>query len=121
MGVNRMMLAAFILFFAMMALKVGADVKLYQLRKVNKHVLGPALVLLGLIACSILAGWVSTPMWFFCWWVLFDGVYNLFIGQRWTFIGTTAKLDILQRKHPVLVWVKYLGAVLSVILFIWQN
>lgn len=115
------MIYGIIIFFVMLGLKLAVDVKLYQSRKVNNHKLGPALVFIGLIICSYLAGWLSTPMWFFGWWVLFDGFYNILIGQPWLRVGETAWLDRMQRKYHGLPWLKYTMAILSIILYIYAN
>lgn len=101
------MIWALLIFVATLIAKLAVDVRLYLRGGVNKHRVGPAIVLVALVACSWLAGWTSTGMWFFGWWILFDGLYNKLIGQDWFFVGETAKLDKLQRKYPFLVILKY--------------
>lgn len=94
------------------------DVRLYHSRKVNKHRLGAAIVLFALIGASWVSGWLTTPFWFFGWWLIFDACYNILIGQKWNYIGETAWLDRMQRKYPAVTWFKYLGFIASIVILI---
>lgn len=109
---------AVILFTLLIIVKLFIDIHLYNAGGVNSHVLGPLLIAIGLCICSILGGLYSIPMWFLCYWAVFDSMYGLFIGQSLLYIGTTARLDILQHTYPVLQWLKYILAVISVWFFI---
>jgi hypothetical protein len=112
------LIIALCLFAAVLIARLIYDVHLYMSGKPNTHFTGPVITVAVLIACTVLAGWLSGPMWFLSFWAIFDPAYNLLIGQKAGFIGTTAGLDQLQHKYPFLVWVKYCGAVVSIILFI---
>lgn len=112
---------ALLLFIACLAGRLAYDTWLYQSRKVNNHVVGPAITLVVIVACCWLAGWLSIPMWFFGFAAIFDPSYAVLIGQKPGFLGTTAKLDRLQHRYPPLVWVKYIGAVVAILLFIFKD
>jgi hypothetical protein len=105
------------LVIATLGIDVFTDVRLFYKKKRVNHFRGALLRLIGLIPAVYLLGWLSIPMIGFWYMTLFNGVYNLFIGQRWEFVGTTAKLDRIQRKHNWLRYVKYAGLILSTILY----
>jgi hypothetical protein len=98
--------------------KLIYDVSLYKKEKKNNHFIGGAAVLVVIAVCSLLGGWLSIPMWLFCWWALFDPAYAKSIHQKWNYIGTTAWLDKLQSTYPVITYIKFGGAIISIILYI---
>lgn len=110
------------IFAIVLAVDLFTDVRrYYQKRKVN-HSRGLVLRLVGLAPAVYLIGLESIPMLGFGYLVLFNGLYNLLIGQKWEFVGTTAVLDRWQRRNPWFKWSKYAGLIIStVIYFIWQN
>lgn len=112
------MIIALVIFLLVLIGKLIFDLHLYFSDKPNKHFIGPIIVVIALAICSWLAGWLSIQMWFLNWWMLFDGFYGLFIGHGFFYVGTTAKLDILQRKYQLLFWFKYIAAPVSIILYI---
>lgn len=75
-------------------------------------------MLVSLGVCSWLGGWRSIAMWFFVFWMLMDSLWGLFTGYGFLYLGTTAKLDILQRDYPVIQIAKYVLAVASTAFFI---
>jgi hypothetical protein len=115
---TRKLFIAIILFVVTLVGKLVVDLNLYFNNAVNYHIFGPAVVLIVLAACSVLSGWRSIPVWLFVWWSVFDSLYGLFIHQVFFYVGTTARLDILQRTYPWIIWLKYIGAVASVIYYI---
>jgi hypothetical protein len=118
---RRQTFIAIILFVLTIALKLYFDVHLYFSGGLNNHLTGPILVACSLIICSGLTYWISFPMWFLCYWAMFDTLYALFIGQGAFYVGATAKLDIVQRDHPSVQILKYLFALLIVYIFILLN
>lgn len=114
---TRRIIISLILFTIVLAGKLIVDLHLYFLGGVNNHLIGPAVVAVCIGVCSWLGGWRSIPMWLFCYWALFDSLYGVFIHQGAFYVGTTAKLDILQRQYPVLLWLKYIGAIASAAYF----
>jgi len=116
--VTRKLFVAIILFILTLAGKLIVDLHLYFSGGVNNHVIGPAIVLVSLAGCSILAGWRSIPMWFLNYWILFNGLYAVFIHQSWGYLGTTSKLDIFESEHGWVTILKYILAVASIIYYI---
>jgi hypothetical protein len=112
------MVIAVILFFLTLAAKLAVDVRLYLSGKPNRHTLGPVIVFVVLVACSWIAGWLTLPLWFLGWSILFNGLYNVLIGQGWWYLGTTARLDRFERRHPWVTIVKY-SLFTATILFLW--
>ncbi len=112
------LIAAIGLFVMTIAGKLAFDLHLYFAGGVNNHVAGPTIVFICLVGCSILGGFASIPMWPLVYWPVFDTLYALFIGQGPFYIGTTAKLDILQHSYPILQALKYVLAISSIILFL---
>lgn len=106
-----------IFFIALMA-KLWVDIRLWKRGKGNDHVLGPALIVALIGFCTILAGWESLPLWLFAWWALFDTLWGLIVLGKPFYVGTTARLDILQRKYPWIQVAKYVGLILSIILYV---
>lgn len=115
---TKKQIIALILFILTIAGKLWFDLHLYFAGGTNNHILGPAIVVVSLAVCSWLAGWYSIPMWLFVYWAVFDSLYGLFIGHGLLYIGTTAKLDILQHKYGFLQALKYLLAVASIIFYV---
>lgn len=106
------------IWFASLVIKLALDVKLYHSRKVNRHSLGPTIVVIALSGASYLSGWQSAPMWFFGFWACFDPLYAILIGQKAGYLGTTAKLDRLQNHYPIIKVLKYLLAIASIIYYV---
>lgn len=109
---------AICLFAAVLIGRLTYDDWLYKAGKKNTHLRGPIITAVVLTVCSILCGWLSIPMWLFGFWALFDTFYALLIGQKWYYTGTTSKLDKLQAQNPALKWFKYVGMVISIIVYI---
>ncbi|MEP7375525.1 MAG: hypothetical protein ABI675_19425 [Chitinophagaceae bacterium] len=107
-----------ILVIATICIDLFTDIRLFYKKKKVNHTRGALLRLIGLIPAVYFMGWLSIPMIGFWYMVLFNGIYNIFIGKRWEFVGVTARLDVIQRKHPWLKYVKYIGLILSTILYI---
>lgn len=105
------------IFVATLTIKLIVDLSLWKSGGENNHVIGPILVVVVLGVCSWLSGWRSIPMWLFCFWALFDSLWGLFSGNGLLYIGTTAKLDILQQKHKWLQVAKYLLAAGSIVFY----
>lgn len=108
---------SFILFAILIALKLLIDLNLFFSGKINNHLIGPIIVCVVIAVCSFLSGWRSIAMWLFAFWAIFDSLYGVFIHQGIFYVGTTAKLDILQRKFEILLWLKYIGAIGSTLFF----
>lgn len=107
-----------IIFIVTLAVDLWTDVRLYFKKKKVNHFRGAALRLIGLVPACWLMGWISAPMLFFAYWVLFQGLYNKLIGKEWDFVGTTAKLDRFERKNPWFKWVRYAGLIISIAIYV---
>jgi hypothetical protein len=99
---------------------IGADLftdvdRYFGKRKVN-HTRGAILRCIGLAPVVYFLCWQSIPMLFFLYLILFNGFYNLLIGQKWEFLGTTSKLDRMQAK--IQKWVKYVLLILSIYFYV---
>lgn len=112
------MIYAIAIFILTLVIKLIVDVRLYNQGKTNHHSWGPGIVAGCLATSCYIAGWHSIPMWLFSYWALFDTLYAILIKQKWYFIGTTAKLDILQHRYPVFRVLKYLLFIASIIYYV---
>lgn len=110
------MIYAFAIFAITLVIDLITDVHRYQSRKPVNHARGAALRLIGLVPACILGGWKFIPFALLGYWILFNGLFNIFIGQEWFYKGETAKLDRLERRHTWIVWVKYILFATSIIL-----
>lgn len=108
---TRKLFIAIILFVLTITGKLIIDLNLYYSGGVNNHTLGAAMVVICLVACTLLAGWRSSVMWFFGFWALFDSLWGLFTGNGFLYLGTTAWLDQLQKEHHWIQIAKYVLAV----------
>jgi hypothetical protein len=73
------------------------------------HMVGAGLRIAGLIIAMWFLGWLSIPLILFSYWVFYDGLFNVATGQNFFRIGTTAWLDIQQRRYEIIIWFKYTG------------
>lgn len=110
------MIFAVLIFIFVIGVDLLTDVQRYYAKRRVNHVRGGILRCIGLAPVVWLLGWQSIPMLFFLYLILFNGFYNLLIGQSWEFLGTTAKLDRLQAKVPK--WVKYALLVASILFYV---
>lgn len=113
------MIYGILIFLATISADLITDVGRYYDKKKVNHTRGALLRLIGIVPAAYFMGWVSAPMLLFWYWVLFNGLYNVFIGKEWEFVGTTAWIDRMIRKHPWINWVKYGGLVNATILYFW--
>lgn len=112
------MIWGIVIFALTLIVKLVFDLKQHNSGKPINHKLEAVFVAVALTGASFLAGWKSAPMFFFGFWVLFDGLFAVLIGQSFFYVGTTSALDKLQRKYPFLRVVKYVLFVGSVVTFI---
>ena len=111
------MIWGILIFIAVLVIDLWTDVDRYfDGRKVN-HTRGAIFRVIGLAPAVYFMGWLSAPMLFFLYIILFNGLYNTFIGQKWEYVGDTAKMDRLQRKYPILKTIKYIAFIASAILY----
>lgn len=106
-------------FVVCMAIKLAVDLQQFHSRKTINHALEAVFVAIALAALSFLAGWKSAGIWFFGWWMVFDFMFNVLVGNPPFYVGETAWLDKLQRKYPVLQFARYVLFIGSVIFFIY--
>jgi hypothetical protein len=116
---GQKMIYSIFIFILLIIVKLAFDVRLWLNNRQNRH-RWAWLVAIVLLVCSWQAGWESTGIWFFWYWIIFDGMYNILIGEKWWYIGETAWLDKMQRIYPFLVYVKYAGAILSIIFYAYR-
>lgn len=112
------LIIAIVIFFATLVIKLAVDYRLWLKGKPNQHSLGPIIVFACLVICTWLAGWRSAGMFLFGWWAGFDSFIALLMGQKFYYVGNTARLDKWQRINPALLWLKYAGAIVFTGLFI---
>lgn len=110
------------IFFVTIIVDLWTDYRLWyknihRSKESVNHVVGGALRTAALVLSVIFLGWWSIPMVLFVYWALFDTVYGSLIGHKWPFIGTSSMLDILQRQYPILIFIKYAGAVGFTVLY----
>lgn len=108
---KKNLIIAIALFILTIVLKLIVDLHLYHSGGTNNHIIGPIIVLASIGVSTYLAGWRSIFMWLFVFWAAFDSSWGLLTGNGFFYVGTTAKLDILQRSYPFVLWLKYLGAI----------
>lgn len=119
------MIFAIPIFALTLAGKLLFDRHLHFSRKTIKHA-GEAAIVLGLlvVASFLAAGGFKINAGFyliaflFIFWAAFDSIFGLIIASNPLFLGTSAKLDRLQHKYKWIVWVKYIGAILSILWFL---
>lgn len=100
--------------------------KHFSREKIN-HTVEGAIVFVLLVTASLIAGrftdWLTIAlaliMYLFIFWALFDLGFGTLIAKDPLFLGTSAKLDRLQHKYPWVVWAKFIGVPVSIILFIY--
>lgn len=122
------MIYGIIIFLVTLIIDLATDYRLWlKYRNVNRpngsvnHTVGGALRLAMLALSIIFLGWWAIPMVLFVYWILFPGIFNLLIRQDWDYVGNTAYLDKLERKYPVITYIRYGGAILSIILYIYAR
>lgn len=106
------------IFISVLCVDLYTDVRLFYKKKKVNHIRGAALRCIGLAPAVWFLGWLSIPMIFFWYLTLFNGIYNLFINQKWEFVGTTAKLDIWQRENKWFKPAKYIGIIIFTTIYI---
>lgn len=106
------------IFIVVLAVDLFTDVRLYYQKKKVNHTRGAVLRCAGLAPAVYFLGWPAIPAMGFTYLILFNGLYNVLIGQKWGFIGTSAKLDKWQRRNKWFSWFKYVAAIGSIILYI---
>lgn len=111
----------FLIFGVTLIVKLNVDYWQYLKGKKINHSLEAVFVTILLVGASYFSGWWAIPMFFFGFTCLFDPAFALLMGQKPFYLGTTAKLDILQRKYPFLQWLKYILFIGSIILYIYAN
>jgi hypothetical protein len=104
------------IFFIVLAVDLFTDIRLYYKNKKVNHIRGAIFRVIGLAPAVWLMGWLSIPMLFFAYLILFNGTYNIFINRPWEFLGTTSELDRLQKKIPK--FIKYLLLIISIYLYV---
>ena len=110
------MIWGLVIFLVTLVAKLNYDLWQYHSRKTINHAREAAVVFILLTVASWLSGWISAPMWFLGFWILFNGIFNILIGQKWGYLGSTAKLDILETKYKWITAVKYALFIASVII-----
>lgn len=106
------------IFVLVLATDLFTDVRLYYRKRKVNHSRGAVLRIVGLVPAVYFLGWIAIPAMGFIYLILFNGLYNVLIGQKWGFIGTTAKLDKWQRRNKWFSWFKYAAAIGFTILYL---
>lgn len=106
------------IFTIVLTIDLFTDVRLYYQKKKVNHTRGAVLRCIGLAPAVYFLGWIAIPAMFFVYLILFNGLYSVLIGQKWGFIGTSAKLDRWQRRNKWFSWFKYLAAIGFTILYL---
>lgn len=107
-----------VLFILAITAKLCIDIARHWDDKVTFHGQGALIASIAIVGCSWMAGWSSLPMFLFGWWAIFDTAWGWIVLKKPFYVGTTAKLDILQRKYPWVQVAKYVGFILSIILYV---
>lgn len=111
------------IFFVTIIVDLWTDYRLWynnihRSKESVNHVVGGAIRTAALVLSVVFLGWWSIPMVLFVYWSLMDTIFGMLIGHKYPFLGTSSMLDLLQRQYPFLVYVKYVGAILGIILYI---
>lgn len=118
-----------ILFIATLIVDLITDYRRHLKGTGINHTRGAILRLIGLVPAGIFLSFSKTfqvlphiwvvPLLMICmYWIIFNGFFNVLIGQKWGYLGTTAWLDRKEQEYPWLTPGKYIGAVASIIMFI---
>ena len=110
------MIYAVLIFIFVIGADLLTDVQRYFAKRKVNHTRGAILRCIGLGPSVYFLGWQSIPMMFLLYLILFNGFYNLLIGQKWEFLGTTSKLDRMQAKVPK--WIKYACFIVSLLIYL---
>jgi len=110
------MIYAVLLFILVLAVDLVTDVRLYDKGLQPDKFRGAILRTVGLAPCVYWLGPWSIPGLFFLYLILFNGFYNILIGQRWEFLGTTSKIDLFLARLPR--FLKYILLIFSILLYI---
>lgn len=87
------MIVSIIIFVMVLVIDLFTDLRLFKKGKPVNHKVGAALRLAGFIPIYFLLGWQIIPFAGFLYWLLFDGLYNVFRGFGWWFTGSDDKDD----------------------------
>jgi len=112
------MIYSVLLFVLVLAVDLITDVWLYREGAQPDKFRGTILRCIGLAPCVYWLGWRSVPLIFFLYLILFNGFYNLLIGQRWEFLGTTSIIDRYLAKLPRIL--KYILLTFSIIFYLYE-
>lgn len=118
------MILVIVIFFVTLIAKLAFDRHQHFSRKTINHDAEGAIVGVLFVVASIiykgftLAALLNLAEMCFTFWALFDTGFGILIASDPLFLGTSAKLDRLQKKYPPLQVLKYLLAITSIILFI---
>lgn len=113
---------AWILFALLMAAKLVIDYRQWLNKRRIDHDIEAAVLAALLIvpALMLYPWWLSYPMLAAWAWLIVDLGMGLLLTRDPFYIGTTAKLDRLQRKYPVIRVAKYLlPVILTIIYYTW--
>lgn len=86
---------AIFVFIAVLLIDLFTDYQLWKHKKPINHTRGSLLRLIGLAPCVILLRLSSTPLIFFLYWTLFDGLFNIIRKQPFWSTGTNDPDDAL--------------------------
>jgi len=110
------MIYAVLLFILVLSVDLVTDVRLYDKGLQPNKTRGALLRVIGLAPCVYWLGPWSIPGLFFLYLILFNGFYNILIGQPWEFLGTTSKIDLFLARFPV--YLKYLFLIFFILLYL---
>lgn len=115
------MIYGIVLFVITLAIDLATDYRRWLRRTAVNHTRGVWLRLIGLIPAGVLLsvaeGQIQPQIWavpsamFFTYWVLFNGIFALLIGQNWGYVGDTSAMDRWERKNRWFGPVKYILAI----------
>jgi hypothetical protein len=109
-----------LIFAVLMALKLAIDYRTHLSGKRIDHDKEFGILTAGLIVLSLFMHpfWLSLPMLGMLAWVIVDMGMGALLTRKPFYLGTTARLDRLQRRYPAIHVLKYILAIATTTLYI---
>ncbi len=111
------MIPGLIIYLLTLALDIITDYRLWAKHKSPNHTRGFLLRILPLGVALWLMGWWSLGL-LFTYWMLMDSIFGLLIARTPLYVGTTARLDRLQRVNPWIMVLKFVLGIAGAVVYI---
>ena len=111
------MIYGLLLYCLTLTADIITDYRLWLHKKSPNHTRGFLLRIVPLGAALWLMGWWSVGL-VFTYWLTMDCIFGLLIARTPFYVGTTARLDRLQRANPWVMVLKFALGIAGVVVYI---